>query len=137
VLVYAYDNEFPEKQRLANDLLNKLITSGQAVISTQILAEFYIACTSKIAHPLTPAEALRSIDRYTQCLIIVSVTPAVVREAVRIRQACKMSFWDAQIWAAAHLNQIPLIISEDTPGAKIIEGIRYHNPFTSAEGMEE
>ncbi len=41
----------------------------------------------------------------------------------------QMSFWDAQIWATARLNQIGRIITEDLPGTDYIEGVRYINPF--------
>jgi len=40
-----------------------------------------------------------------------------------------MSYWDAQIWASARLNQIPLILSEDFDAGAIIEGVRFVNPF--------
>lgn len=40
-----------------------------------------------------------------------------------------LSFWDTQIWAAAQLHHIPVILSEDfTPGA-IIEGVHFENSF--------
>jgi predicted nucleic acid-binding protein len=40
-----------------------------------------------------------------------------------------LSFWDAQIWAAARLHRIPVVLSEDfNPGA-VIEGVRFVDPF--------
>jgi predicted nucleic acid-binding protein len=32
-------------------------------------------------------------------------------------------------WACAHLNQIPAILSEDFPDGRILEGVRFVNPF--------
>jgi len=40
-----------------------------------------------------------------------------------------LSFWDALIWAAALEHGIPIVYTEDCPGAREIEGIRYVNPF--------
>jgi predicted nucleic acid-binding protein len=52
-----------------------------------------------------------------------------VREAARAVVTYRMSFWDAQTWAVAHLNQIELILSEDLPGSASVEGVNYRNPF--------
>jgi predicted nucleic acid-binding protein len=41
-----------------------------------------------------------------------------------------MRIWDAQIWATARLNQIPVVLSEDFSDGAVIEGIRIVNPFT-------
>jgi predicted nucleic acid-binding protein len=41
----------------------------------------------------------------------------------------QFSYWDAQIWAAARLNQVPVVLTEDLPGQQYIEGVRYKNPF--------
>ena len=47
VLVYAYDANHPEKQRVARQLLKSGI-AGKAVISTQVLAEFAATLLHKI-----------------------------------------------------------------------------------------
>ena len=39
VLVYAYDAKYPEKQRIARDLVRTALKGG-AFISAQVLAEF-------------------------------------------------------------------------------------------------
>jgi len=39
------------------------------------------------------------------------------------------SYWDAQIWATARLNQIPIVLSEDFAHGRRIEGVRFLNPF--------
>jgi len=40
-----------------------------------------------------------------------------------------MSFWDAQVWATAKLNQIPVVLSEDFASGCVIEGVQFENPF--------
>lgn len=129
VLVYIYDNASPQKQRSALEIVDELITSRRAALPAQVLAEFFVAVTNKIADPLSPGEALKRIDNYTRCSSILPLTAAVVREAARGFVEYSLSYWDAQIWATARLNQIPLIITEDTPGQDYIEGVRYLNPF--------
>ena len=44
-----------------------------------------------------------------------------------------MSYYDAQLWATARLNQVPIIFSEDFAAGSVVEGVRFVNPF--AEGF--
>ena len=65
------------------------------------------------------------------------MTGLIVLEAARGIWDHQLNFWDAQIWAAARLNQIGVIFSEDfSPGA-IIEGVRFINPFASDFRLDE
>lgn len=52
----------------------------------------------------------------------------IVLEAVRGVRDYQLSYYDAQIWACARLNQIPVIFSEDFNHG-ILEGINIINPF--------
>ena len=69
--------------------------------------------TRKISAPLTPSEAYGRMENFLQSWDILEATGLVVLEAARGVRAYQFSFWDAQIWAAAHLNQIGVIFSED------------------------
>jgi predicted nucleic acid-binding protein len=40
-----------------------------------------------------------------------------------------MSYWDALVWATARLNQISVVLSEDFQEGRILEGVRFMNPF--------
>ncbi|MGI6154021.1 MAG: hypothetical protein ACOYJB_09370 [Christensenellaceae bacterium] len=53
VLVYAYDNSEPAKQKTALGLLDRLVISNKGLISTQILSDFFVVVTLKIPDPLT------------------------------------------------------------------------------------
>jgi predicted nucleic acid-binding protein len=54
-----------------------------------------------------------------------------VLEAVRGVRDHQLAYWDAQIWATARLNQVPLVLSEDFSNGAVIEGVRFVNPFAS------
>jgi len=41
----------------------------------------------------------------------------------------QLPYWDAQIWAAARLNQVPIIFSEDFNAGAVLEGVRFVDPF--------
>ena len=129
VLVYAYDRSEPEKQRRALEVLDHLAVSGAGVISTQVLAEFFVAITRKIPAPLSVAEAYDRVKNYLQSWTVLDVTGMIVLEAARGVRDHQFNFWDAQIWAAARLNQIPVVFSEDFNVGQVTEGVHFVNPF--------
>lgn len=52
----------------------------------------------------------------------------IVLEALRGVRDHHLPYFDAQIWACARLNQVPVVFSEDfNPG--FLEGMRFVNPF--------
>lgn len=129
VLVYAYDSQAGEKQRKALETIDYWVRRQRASVSVQVLSEFIVVASGKMKPPLGPEDLVATIDRLSRSLIVFPVTPFVVREALRGMQTYQLSFWDAQIWAVAHLNQVPLVLTEDLPGQKYLEGVRYENPL--------
>jgi len=118
-------------------VLDWLESRGAGVLSTQVLGEFFNSVTRKLARTLSPAQAYRSVQRYLSTWQVVPVTPAIVLEATRGSVTHAMSYWDAQIWATAKLNQIPRVLSEDFSPGRRVEGVVFVNPFIvdiSAEG---
>jgi len=134
VLVYAYDRSEPQKQRQALRVLNQLQQTGSGALSTQVLGESFYALTRKIADPLSLEVARERVERYLASWPILSLTPWVVREAVRGATEHRMNYYDAQIWAVARINQLPIVLSEDFSDGSVIDGVRFTNPF--AEGFD-
>lgn len=131
ILVYAYDRSEPEKQSKSLDILDWLATRNKGALSTQILSEFFWAVTRKIAVPISIDDASKQIELYIRSWEILNITPFVVIEAVRGVRMHQLSIWDAQIWAVARMNQIPVVLSEDFPANSVIEGIRFMNPLVA------
>ena len=137
ILVYAYDRSEPAKQQQAALILDKLAVSGAGVVSSQVMSEFFVTVTRKISAPLTPDSAYQRLENYQQSWSILDLTPAIVLEAVRGVRDYQFSFWDAQIWAAARLNQVATIFSEDFNVGSVIEGVRFVNPLVTDFQIEE
>ncbi len=134
VLIYAHDRSERSKQRWAIDVLDRIAAAGNGALSAQVLSEFYNTATRKLSPPLTLEQAEAQIGHFVSVWTVFDVTPKVVLEAVRGVREHSLSFWDAQIWAAARLNHVPVVLSEDfNPGA-VIEGVQFVNPF--AEDFE-
>lgn len=129
VLIYAYDRSEPEKQRRALYVLDSLARDSSGCLSTQVLSEFFVNVTHKIVTPLSVAQAIERIEHYSELWPVFEVTAQTVLKAVKGTQVHGFSFWDAQIWAAARLNQAEVIFSEDFNPGSVIEGVRFVNPF--------
>jgi predicted nucleic acid-binding protein len=129
ILVYIYDPLDTTKQEKAIAVTDNLIRSGKAVISTQVMGEFFIATTRTRRLLLTPAEALGRMRNYLAACYVVDITRLITLEAIRGVETHHFQFWDAQIWATARLNQIEEIYSEDFASGSMVEGVRFTNPF--------
>ena len=60
VLVYLFDSDAPEKQARARDLVRE--ERDRLVVSVQVLGEFYVTVTRKLAAPLSVEAAARAVD---------------------------------------------------------------------------
>ena len=136
LLVYLYDQKHPKRQAQSQRVLEQLELSRNGRLSVQSLAEFFSVATRKLSPNLTAAEALHQIDLFLRLWPVFDLTPMVVLEAGRGVRDHHLSYYDAQIWAAARLNQVPLVFSEDFQDGRVLEGVRFVNPFTPGFVLE-
>ncbi len=129
ILVCVHDPRDRFKQERAASVLNVLIRSRQAALSVQCLSEFFNATTRRLPEPLTPAEALSQLEKFVASCYVLDLTPAVVIEGCSGVVRHGLSIWDALIWAVAKLNQVPLVLTEDAPHGRFLEGVHFMNPF--------
>jgi len=131
ILVYAHDRDVQSKHEIARDVLRDLWNSGSGVLSPQVLQEFYVTVTRKIAVPL-PRDAARLVVS-TYSIWCIDVTPADVAAAFRIEDDAKIGFWDALIVASAAKAGASKILSEDLNSRQRIAGVQIENPFTAKQ----
>ena len=131
LLVYVYDQDDLTRQARAIQVLQDVELNGGGVLSVRTLAEFASLAMRKLRPPLTPAEVLGQVDHLARAYRVLDLTPPIVLEAVRGVRDHKLSYWDAQIWATARLNQIPTIFSEDFRPGTALEGVRFVNPLSA------
>jgi len=127
LLVYAFDVDAGAKQDKAIEVLAELWRDREGRLSTQVLQEFYVSVTRKLATRLSKPAARRAVDLYSSWC--VEISPADITVAFRIEDEARISFWDALIFAVAHKSGASRVLSEDlNPGQKIA-GIKVENPF--------
>jgi predicted nucleic acid-binding protein len=135
ILVYAVDAHDPVKQEKAISLLVILSRKRLGTLSTQNLAEFMNAALNKLRH--SPTEMIEQVQNWQRMFQIFDLTPQIVLEAARGARDHQLSYYDAQIWAAAWLNQIPFVFSEDFQDGQMLEGVRFANPFADSFNLDE
>lgn len=132
IAAYAFDRAEPAKQERAITVLDRLAASARGAMSTQVLAEFFSTVTTKTTSALSAEEGRARLEEFTRNFTIYAVTPAIVLEAARAVEERRMSFWDAQVWATAKLNQVPVVLSEDLQGWDFLEGVQFLNPLAES-----
>jgi len=137
VLVTAYDRSKRLKQEMAFDLLNQLTQDGNAALSTQVLGEFFAVTTRVLPAPLTVDETHKSMENYLRAWQVLEVTGMVAVEAARGAREHQFNYWDAQIWATARLNQIPVVLSEDFSSGLVVEGVRFLDLFAAYFNLKD
>ena len=127
VLIYAHDVDAKTKHETAKSVLRELWNQRAGVLSLQVLQEFYVNVTRKIASPL-PKDVARLVVN-TYALWCVETTPAEIATAFHIEDEYRIGFWDALIVASAAKCGAVRILSEDLNADQTIAGIRIENPF--------
>ncbi len=129
ILAYCFDEGEPEKQRRALRIVEHLGMRRVAAIPAQVLAEFSNVALYRLDPPLDADDVYAQIERYERVFAVLPLTPSVVLEAVRGFRDHSFSYFDAQIWAAAKLAQIPVVLSEDFSTGATVEGVSFANPL--------
>ncbi len=127
IVVYAYDDKSPEKQRVARQLLRSGI-NGRTVISNQVLAEFAATMLHKAAPPATNQALMKALDALAATRLILT-DAEMVRRAVEVRAAYGLHFYDSLIIAAAERAGCARIWSEDFNEGQEYFGVVAANPF--------
>jgi predicted nucleic acid-binding protein len=125
-LVYAYQLDHPEKQRIAQDLMRRAV-AGKFVISAQVLAEFAATLLHKMA--ATPDAVTAILDKVSPIKLVAS-DAELVRRAVEARAAYGLHFYDGMIIAAAERAGCARILSEDFNAGQEYFGVTVTNPFS-------
>jgi predicted nucleic acid-binding protein len=128
VLVYTFDTTEADKRARAIERFESLVRAGKAVLSTQVLLEFYSIVTRKLASPVAPADA-EEIVRELGRLPIVTTDASLVRDAIARSRRFKLSLWDGLIVSAAVTAGCGTLLSEDLQHGQVFDGVRVENPF--------
>jgi len=128
ILVYAFDNSAGRKWEIARSVLQACWQNQTGCISIQVLQEFYVTVTRKIAHPLDLPTARQIVSDLSYWNVAIPNADDVL-EAIDLQQEHQLSFWDAMILQSAIRCQCPSLLSEDLSHGHTYRRVRIFNPF--------
>jgi len=133
VLVYTDDADADDKRARALELWQAHRQASHAVISVQVLQEYFRVTTAKLA--VDPAIAIEKLMLFSRA-DVVQAGPADVIAAARLSVEQRLSFWDAMIVQMALVADCALLYSEDLQDGRRFAGLRIVNPFRQESGVE-
>jgi predicted nucleic acid-binding protein len=128
VLVYALDEAEPAKRDAARRLLGS--PDQEFVLSTQILSEFYVVATRRLAQPVAEDVAAAAVEELSR-LPAVTIDPALVKDAIELSRFSQISHWDGLILAAAAKGGCRRLLTEDLNAGQIVGSVQIENPFVA------
>ena len=129
ILVYAHDRSETVKCPQARLLVLESIRTGRAVISAQVLNEFFTTVTRKIPTPLSIHAARNELSILAR-LRVIPIDSTLILRAIDIMSGQQTSYWDALILSAAERAKCPVVWSEDLGDGRSYGEVKVINPFT-------
>ncbi len=126
VLVYTDDQDKPDKQRIALQLIESARVSRRGVLSTQVLQEYFVATIRKLKVPATVAR--RKVEIFSR-FDLVQIDTEDILAAIDLHRLHQFHFWDSLIIRAALRSGCSILYSEDLQAGRRINGLEIVNPF--------
>jgi predicted nucleic acid-binding protein len=126
IFVYTLDNDEREKQKKAREILKRVVEGHQAIVSTQVIQEFYVVASTKLKADRT---LVKNIVHNFRNMEIVNNDLELIEQAIDISLVSQLSFWDSLIVAAAEKANCEFLFSEDMSSGGIYRGVTVLNPF--------
>jgi predicted nucleic acid-binding protein len=129
IFVYAYDPDQNRKQTVALDLIMTLVDEQEAVISYQVVHEFFNVVFRKAAVRMTDADAQQMLADVFHRITVVPSSLALVGEAIRLQERYRLSWYDSLIVSAAQYAGCSTLYSEDLQHGQQFGLVTVRDPF--------
>jgi predicted nucleic acid-binding protein len=129
ILIYAAAGRKDEPQKHA--VASHIVSSGQFLISGQVLGEFYHN-VRYLQHEMLPILEAQEWMRRLEKFCAVNVDAALVNAAMFIRERFKIQFWDAALIAASQRLTLSILYSEDLSHGQKYGSVTVINPFKAS-----
>ena len=132
ILVYAYDRSAGRKHSLAAQLVEACWENENGGLSIQMLQEFYVTVTRKIAAPLEAHSARQIVADLAQWCLHAPEADDLL-QAIDFQQNYQLAFWDAQVIQSAASLGCKLLLSEDLNHGQMYGQVQVINPFKEVD----
>lgn len=128
VLIYAVSSAAAESAKKEKAL--GLIEQVDFGLSAQVLQEFYVNVTRKIAKPLAPDAAVALLEQFKSFPMVPTDYPLIIA-GVEVSLRFGISYWDGTIVAAAERLGATTLFTEDLSHGQHYGSVQAVNPFLS------
>jgi len=129
ILLATDDAQHPDKQAMALALLQEGWASKQAVISTQVLREYFSATTQKLGVPIDIAQ--RKVELMASQMEVMSSDSDDILQAIELSKTQNFTFWEALIIRMAQQANCTVLYSDVIQPQHTLTGLEIINPFQS------
>ena len=127
LLCYTDDADDPRRRRQALELWKVSRQAEQAVISVQVLQEYYAVVTRKLG--VDPVIAIEKMRLFKRAQVMVPDGDDAI-DAARLSSEHQLSIWDAMIVTMALKADCARLYSEDLQHGRRFASLEIVNPFT-------
>jgi predicted nucleic acid-binding protein len=128
IVFYAHTDTDSVKKIAAKKLIDASVEKRNAYISVQVIEEFINNIQKKAK--LNIHETTKIVTEFMPSFEIISLTPMLAKDAMRISERYQFSIWDSFIVAAALYAQCSTLYTEDLQNSQVIDGVlTVRNPF--------
>jgi len=128
VVVYAFDGADASKAKRRRALEVLADDERELRVSAQVLGEFFVTVTRKLARPLSFGEAAAAVAELSS-FAPVPTDAELIATAIETSHRAQLSYWDALIVEAAARARCSVLLTEDLNDGAVIGGVRIENPF--------
>ncbi len=129
ILVYSLDSSYPDKQKVAQGILERALSQHSAIVSFQVVQETLQTVTRKFRVALQPVDLRALLSEVLVPLWKVHPSEALYVKALAVQAEQRFAFYDSLVVAAALQAGCKRLLTEDLQHGQRIEGLRIENPF--------
>jgi predicted nucleic acid-binding protein len=129
IFVYANGRFEPRKQSTALDLIRDATIDSSAVVSYQVIHEFFNVVLVKSPTKMPYEDARLFLETVFRPLQIVPSSFALISEAIRVQERYRLSWYDSLIVSAAQQGGCTVLYSEDLQHGQQFGNLTVQDPF--------
>jgi predicted nucleic acid-binding protein len=126
VLVYTDDHSQPEKRSTALALVKRCYRDRNAVVSTQVLQEYFVITTRKLR--VEPEIARRKIEIFSRLGLALIGLPDILN-AIDLHRNHQLALWDGLLVSVATRSGCSVLYTEDLQHGQRFGSLKVVNPF--------
>ena len=129
VFLYMFDPKAPEKARLSEALIRRGVETRKAIVSFQVIQEFFSVAFRRLAPPMPLAEAEQFLAVTFRPLLAVHSSYSLYTHALQLTHRYSLSWYDSLVVAAATEADCRILYTEDFQHQQQFDKLTVRNPF--------